>query len=239
MAPLIRLSPNLRVMTSQSSDLPLYFAGYALNKTPNLVSVHMKHIGTSFYFHFSSNMLPSLRHLAIDITGKYHDLKQEEIHTFLKYIGVQLHTFQIRHSIYPFTLDSSLWNILPNVESIQLPFQWAPSDVPKNHPLKRVQVAASEIPYEFDGSEAEWNTALSLHCPLSFQRKLSYAMDRAWRYQLFENPSFSICIWSHFEEKDAHLEDAHGDTLFQYIVFLIKAFWKQPHRSYRRIRAHN
>ncbi|KIM24533.1 hypothetical protein M408DRAFT_27002 [Serendipita vermifera MAFF 305830] len=250
MSPLMRLAPNLRVITSQRWDFSQYFEGFISNSghsldpqisisvsgAKNLGTIHTTNRNPLLSPPISTDTFPSLRYLSIGLDTPF-PLEQQEIHTLLQHIGPQLHTFYFRHRLYPATLDPSLWNILPNVDNIQLPFQWAASDVPKEHPLKRVQVAAWEIPYEFNDDSA-WNSALSLYCPLSPQRKLSFAMDATWKYHLFENPSFAMCIWSYFEDKNAHLEDAHGDSLSQYILFLIKAFWKQPQRTYCKTPAH-
>lgn len=192
MSHLIRLAPNLKVMIYQPRNSSLYFDGYSSNsdnlsnrqlasmgvsRTKNLVTFHTTNCtSTTFNFLISCNVFPFLRHLAIDITREHNYLKQEAVHSFLQHIGAQLHTFHFRHRMYPSTLDPSLWSILPNIESIQFPFQWDLSDVPKDHPLKRVQVAAWEIPYWFD-KEAMWKVACSVHWRLSFHRKLSCPMQ--------------------------------------------------------------
>ncbi|KIM24540.1 hypothetical protein M408DRAFT_27009 [Serendipita vermifera MAFF 305830] len=241
------LVPNLRVMVSQEWGVIFAFGriisdvgnplgpqlSMSMCAAANLGTIHMTDPDLSMKISITSGEFPSLRHLIIDVDDMQEPFEQWEFHTFLQYIGPQLRTFHYRYQIHVESLDSSLWSILPNVESIQLPFRWTLSDIPKGHPLKRVQVAAWRILDHFN-EESTWDSALSLHCPLSSQRKLSYARDVAWRYLLFEHPSFSLCIWSYFEDNDAHLEDVHGDTLFQYIIFLIKAFWKQPHRTYCR-----
>lgn len=250
MSPLRRLALNLKVMISQPRDFARYFEGVISgSKDPLDPQLSMsvsgaRNLGT-LYLHMNprdplsplikSDMFPSLQYLGIHVIKTRRPLEQQEIHRFLRYIGSQLRTFYYHHhlGLYPTALDPSLWNLLPNVESIQLPFEWVASDVPKGHPLKRVQITAFDFPYHIN-DEVIWKSALSHYCPLSPQGKWCFGLNMTWTHLLTMTLDFSMCIWNYFEENDALLEDAHGDTLSQHIVFVIKAFWKQPHRKYHK-----
>jgi hypothetical protein len=238
-------APKLKAMLSQSlgnftssMDLPptlrLFLTDvnepggpFDISIMGNITTLHIA-VG-SLEARIGKGTLPCLRHLSIDCID--HDgvsWLQKDIHKFLEHVGSQLQTFHLRDCLTSAPLEPNLWEVLPNLKRIQLPYSWSGCSIPRNHPLQIIQISARGI-WAADGGPVYLE---DLFLCFSLEKRLYIRMDTTWGEELFTQLGESVAVI--FDEycttRMVPFVDSNGQSFAQYIVFLITAFWKQPGR---------
>ena len=251
-------APNLKAMISQtpgalpySADLPptLRLFMTDLNESQDIFEVTgMNYITTlhlamdSLEMPIAKEVLPCLRHLSIDsnyYTNDYTNIAipQRDVCHFLEHIGSQLQTFHLRDRLVSVPIELHLWDILPTVERLQLPYSWVECQVPPNHPVQTIQISVGAILSVERASHIREDIA-HLFLPFSSKHNWVLRMDTTWGEELFTRLRESVVmIDEYYKARMVQFMDSNGESLDQYIVFLITSFWKRQGRPYRKILA--
>ncbi|KIM19651.1 hypothetical protein M408DRAFT_31042 [Serendipita vermifera MAFF 305830] len=184
--------------------------------------------------------LPALQHLSIDPIDPLPSTDAVAyFQRIIEVFGRQLITFYYNVDCGEFEVPNDFWSYIPRLQHIQLP-HWGEEGPPANHPLKHVRVpvcsktsadiywtdppapAATSFPYWEIQSPAN----LRHTSPLTVQ------LDQPWikitmtdfRGRRFKNRIFDLVAF--YDNRGTILIDSAGLTLYEYLVFAIKTYWK-------------
>ena len=220
--------PNLGIMTSDMKSLRPFVDPVGLTSL-TVLHIVAKLLGPPL----DKNDFTALRHLTIDLSprGATSGPSQKDLRTFLRGVGPQLETLYYRQWLRNLNIEPDIWNLLPEVKRIQLPYAWNTCELPPYHPLQHVQISN----YEFRSSYSFRQPDLKVQpfIPVSTTRTWKVRFDTTWTQELNANSKFIVWVIEYCDAVGTIIVDAHGSTFAAYIVFLIKAFWKQPGRKYR------
>lgn len=177
---------------------------------------------------------PHLRHLAI----RQATPSLGWIYPVLERWGKELITFKLRAFERKVPIPSKVWNLLPKVESMLLPYMWGME--PPIHPSLKV-VRLSESPPVMEllpgvsnlssgANTARWS--LDGH-DWSGPR---IQLDKTWSYIFLVSPWISDSVRMHdvYLDFGYSLLDAAGIQLYDHLLFMIRTYWKRGAARSRR-----
>ena len=251
-------TPNLKVMISQGVGVSRWstanfpsLKAFLSNPTDSshiqgflrgidLSSLTTLHIHSNHLDGLQDSNLHTLKHLSIDSDGTQVEVwSQESLHPLLQRIGSNLHTFYYRCEPVAVDIDPQLWQFLSSVRNVQLPYKWG-SRLPWGHPLRSIQITIDDL-WEADSVRPRnlhgmCEQAKDYLPPPSFGCCI-IRMDTTWYCELLSGSSESgqLALWidEYYQRSSIPFVDAHGDGLYDYIVFLTSISRKSNQRSYK------
>jgi hypothetical protein len=226
---LFTLTTTLQAIPS----LPAYKSTISLS---NLTTWHL-HL-SQLELPYAQWELPALRYLNIDVESIIPVANPfRALENILELVGRNLLTLFIVHPRISADIPDRVWALVPKLEQAQLPCFWT-SGPPQSHPLQIIRLSPLTL-YEHENGQVFFddprNTA-NIFLPLmrgsswTFMRKFQVMSPLKWNDVLFRRrrTCISSTLWlaEYYESFNVRFVDAEGLTLNEYLVFLIKVFWK-------------
>jgi hypothetical protein len=203
---------------------------------------------------FKSLDFPRLRHLSIGcftygetgvltrvfggVSVRGEDFRDKMVE-ILQALGKNLTTLHYQDSGTTSMVSvTEIWSLIHNVERIQLPY-WKGVLLPANHPARIVTIPMDCLGIFMGRGAEKPEKALFDYIPDSTQflaNTLITRMDITWFLALTGRPNvypythrITISIWlaRYYAAKRVKFIDSEGWTFNEYLIFLIKSFWKR------------
>jgi len=181
--------------------------------------------------------LPSLRYLNIHVQSLISVPSPIWPLEILERVGRNLLTLIITQSRILADIPDHIWVWAPKLELAQLPCFWK-SGPPQSHPLKVIRLSPSTLYEHEDGKvfsndlSISANSFLPLMCGSSWTNTRSFQVMAPLKWNNIFFRRTSICVTStlwlaeYYGSFNVKFIDAEGVTLNEYLIFLIKVFWK-------------
>jgi len=128
--------------------------------------------------------------------------------------------------------------------NVQLPYKWG-SKPPWGHPLRSIQITIRDLwnarsPWTQRRLEGTWKKQIELYLPPHSLDNFVIRMDVTRHEALLHRNSYAanqVILWidNYYRRVSISFMDAHGDSLSDYIVFLISLSRRNNRRSCYRL----
>jgi hypothetical protein len=232
--------------TLQFLSIPGSWLLYPLTPTPGLILPHLTTLNLpldSMEAPCTDWSLPSLRHLSI----RYHGPPNwRDILDLSRRLGTNLLTFYL----YVRTImlqetepPKELWDTIQCVERIEMPF-WGSVSPPTSHPARYARISMDTLGEAMESREdkvvnivpwlPKWwlpsSNSVGEERSRTFHGIMTVQMDMSWLWYLTDDTASpkSLPLWiaEFYRTRGIRFIDNGGVTLFEYVLFMIKCYWK-------------
>jgi len=182
--------------------------------------------------------LPALRYLNIYVDSVVCVASPLwALENILELVGYNLLTLIIVHPRILAEIPDRIWTLAPKLELTQLPYLWT-SGPPQSHPLRVIRLSPLTL-YEHGNGEVFSNDpsiTAKLFLPLMHgssrtnMRSFHVMAPLKWNDIFFRRTTTCITstLWlaEYYGSFNVKFVDAEGQNLNEYLIFLIKVFWK-------------